>query len=70
MTSHAAGVGLFASPHHWEGQSDDWDLEALWAELRTLYPVSITIDEVLSEAGTRGRLSAEADMARAEERAK
>ena len=23
-TSHAAGVGLFASPHHWEGQSDDW----------------------------------------------
>lgn len=24
VTSHAAGVGLFASPHHWEGQSDDW----------------------------------------------
>jgi beta-galactosidase len=24
ITSHAAGVGLFASPHHWEGQSDDW----------------------------------------------
>lgn len=23
-TSHAAGVGLFASPHYWEGQSDDW----------------------------------------------
>ena len=23
-TSHAAGVGLFASPHWWEGQSDDW----------------------------------------------
>lgn len=25
-TSHAAGVGLFASPHHWEGQSDDWSM--------------------------------------------
>ena len=25
-TSHAAGVGLFASPHHWEGQSDDWNM--------------------------------------------
>ncbi len=25
-TSHAAGVGLFASPHHWEGQSDDWKM--------------------------------------------
>jgi beta-galactosidase len=26
VTSHAAGVGLFASPHHWEGQSDDWNM--------------------------------------------
>jgi beta-galactosidase len=26
VTSHAAGVGLFASPHHWEGQSDDWTM--------------------------------------------
>ena len=26
VTSHAAGVGLFASPHHWEGQSDDWSM--------------------------------------------
>lgn len=26
ITSHAAGVGLFASPHHWEGQSDDWTM--------------------------------------------
>ena len=39
------------------GQSDEWDLDALWTELRTLYPVSITIDEVLSEVGNRGRLS-------------
>jgi beta-galactosidase len=23
-TSHAAGVGVFSSPHYWEGQSDDW----------------------------------------------
>jgi len=27
-TSHAAGVGLFASPHWWEGQSDDWTMAA------------------------------------------
>ncbi|MGC7527322.1 hypothetical protein ACPWSM_25335, partial [Pandoraea pneumonica] len=27
--------------------------------LRTLYPVSITIDEVISEAGNRGRISQE-----------
>jgi preprotein translocase subunit SecA len=43
--------------HTAEGQSDDWDFEALWAELKTLYPVSITIDEVMAEAGSRGRLT-------------
>jgi preprotein translocase subunit SecA len=43
--------------HTTEGSSDDWDLEALWTELRTLYPVSITVDEVLNEAGSKGRLS-------------
>lgn len=26
VTSHAAGVGLFASPLWWEGQSDDWTM--------------------------------------------
>ncbi len=26
VTSHAAGVGLFSSPHWWEGQSDDWTM--------------------------------------------
>ncbi|HTL40752.1 MAG TPA: preprotein translocase subunit SecA [Pseudolysinimonas sp.] len=44
--------------HTADGQSDEWDLEALWTELRTLYPISITIDEVLTEVGNRGRLSA------------
>jgi preprotein translocase subunit SecA len=43
--------------HTAEGHADDWDLDALWTELRTLYPVSITIDEVLSEAGSRGRVT-------------
>ena len=46
--------------HTAEGSSDDWDLEALWTELKTLYPVSITIDEVLSEAGSRGSLKPKA----------
>src|SRR6185295_85377 len=35
--------------HTADGQSEDWDLEAHWTELRTLYPVSITVDDVLSE---------------------
>ena len=34
-----------------EGYAGDWDLEQLWTALRTLYPVSITIGELLEEAG-------------------
>jgi len=44
--------------HTADGHSEDWDFDAMWAELKTLYPVSITIDEVLSEAGMRGKTSA------------
>jgi preprotein translocase subunit SecA len=45
--------------HTAEGHSDDWDFDAMWTELKTLYPISITVDEVLTEAGTRGRVTAE-----------
>ena len=44
-------IGEVVDQHTGEGPSDDWDLDALWTELKTLYPVSITIDEVLSEVG-------------------
>lgn len=43
--------------HTGEGNVDDWDFEAMWAELKTLYPVSLTIDEVLSEGGANGRIT-------------
>jgi preprotein translocase subunit SecA len=43
--------------HTSEGHADDWDLEALWTELRTLYPVSITIDELLIELGSRNKVT-------------
>ena len=43
--------------HTAEGHSDDWDFDALWTELKTLYPISITVDELLSEAGTRGKVT-------------
>ncbi len=33
------------------GAPDDWDLDALWTDLRAIYPVSLTVDEVLEEAG-------------------
>jgi len=48
IADHASGSG-----------GDDWDFDALWAELKTLYPISITIDEVIAEAGTKGRINRE-----------
>ncbi len=43
--------------HTGEGNGDDWDFDALWTELRTLYPVGLTIDEVVSEAGNKGKIN-------------
>jgi len=43
--------------HTADGHSDDWDFDALWTELKTLYPISITVDEVLMEAGNKGRVT-------------
>ena len=42
-----------------EGRPEDWDLEALWTALRGVYPISITADEVVEEAGGATRLTAE-----------
>jgi len=43
-----------------EGYPEDWDLDQLWTALRSLYPVSVTIDEVIEDAGgDRNGLSGE-----------
>jgi len=39
-----AGVAQYTS-----GLPDDWDLDALWTEMRKLFPVSLEIDDYLSE---------------------
>ena len=43
--------------HIVEGTGKDWDLDALWADLKTIYPVGLEISEVLAEAGNRNRLT-------------
>ena len=43
--------------HAGEGNGDDWDFDALWTELKTIYPISLTIDEVIAEAGAKGRVN-------------
>jgi preprotein translocase subunit SecA len=33
------------------GYAEEWDLDQLWTALRTLYPVSLTIDDAIEQAG-------------------
>jgi preprotein translocase subunit SecA len=42
-----------------EGYAGDWDLEQLWTALRTLYPVGITVGELLEEAGSEDAVTQE-----------
>ena len=42
-----------------EGFAEDWDLEKLWTALRLIYPISITIDGLITEVGSLGGLDAD-----------
>ncbi len=47
-------VTAYVSEAHARGFGEDWDLEELFTALRSLYPVSITPEEVVEAAGGRG----------------
>jgi preprotein translocase subunit SecA len=40
-----------------DATGNDWDLDALWADLKAIYPVGLEISEVLAEAGNRSKLT-------------
>ena len=42
-----------------DGYPETWDLEQLWNELRTLYPVTLSIAELEQDAGGRDKLTGE-----------
>ncbi|MDJ0321483.1 preprotein translocase subunit SecA [Pseudarthrobacter sp. PS3-L1] len=42
-----------------EGNGDDWDYNQLWTNLKTLYPVSVTHEEIVEEAGGTSKLTTE-----------
>jgi len=52
-------IGSVIDDHTGSGHNESWDFDALWTELKTLYPVGVTIDEVVSEAGNKGRITPE-----------
>ncbi|ROR73746.1 protein translocase subunit secA [Bogoriella caseilytica] len=41
------------------GAPEEWDLDALWRDLEDTYPVSVTIEDLVEEAGSVTRLSVE-----------
>jgi len=42
-----------------EGFAEEWDLDTLWKAFKQLYPVSVTAEELIEEAGGREALTAE-----------
>ncbi|MDD7945058.1 preprotein translocase subunit SecA [Microbacterium sp. NE2HP2] len=52
-------ISAVIDDHTSSGHTESWDFDALWTELKTLYPVGVTIDEVVAEAGNKGRITAE-----------
>jgi len=52
-----AAIAEIVAAHISDNAGSDWDLEALWNELRAIYPIGLAIDEVLAEAGSRSRLT-------------
>ncbi|MEZ0165544.1 preprotein translocase subunit SecA [Kineococcus sp. LSe6-4] len=52
-------VTAYVSEATARGFGEDWDLDELFTALRSLYPVSITPEEVVEAAGGRGNLTVE-----------
>ena len=42
-----------------EGYSEEWDLDKLWTALETLYPISVTVEEIEDAAGGRDKVTRE-----------
>ena len=50
-------IAAIVDAHISDNAGNDWDLEALWADLKAIYPIGLEIQEVLAEAGNRSRLT-------------
>jgi preprotein translocase subunit SecA len=56
-TFMADAIEAIVEGHVSDNAGNDWDLEALWTELKAIYPVGLEINEVLAEAGNRSKLT-------------
>jgi preprotein translocase subunit SecA len=58
-TFMADAIEAIVDGHVSDQTGNDWDLDALWTELKAIYPVGLEISEVLAEAGNRSKLTKE-----------
>lgn len=52
-------IAAIIDEHTGSGHNESWDFDAMWTELKTLYPVGVTIDEVVAESGNKGKVTPE-----------
>ncbi|MGB2569413.1 preprotein translocase subunit SecA [Micromonospora citrea] len=60
-------IGAYVVGATSDGYAEDWDLEQLWASLKQLYPVGITIEDLEEEVGSRAGLDQDFLLARLKE---
>lgn len=46
--------------HVAEGHAEDWDFEKLWENLKTIFPISITPEDLFEQAGDRTKVTRDA----------
>ncbi|MEV0939669.1 preprotein translocase subunit SecA [Micromonospora wenchangensis] len=60
-------VGAYVVGATSDGYAEDWDLDQLWASLKQLYPVGVTVEELEEEVGSRAGLDQDFLLARLRE---
>ncbi|MBW4705003.1 MULTISPECIES: preprotein translocase subunit SecA [unclassified Micromonospora] len=60
-------IGAYVVGATSDGYAEDWDLDQLWASLKQLYPVGVTVDELEEEVGSRSGLDQDFLLARLKE---
>ncbi|WP_329007418.1 preprotein translocase subunit SecA [Micromonospora rifamycinica] len=60
-------VGAYVVGATSDGYAEDWDLDQLWTNLKQLYPVGVTVEELEEEVGSRSGLDQDFLLARLKE---
>ncbi len=42
-----------------DGYAEEWDFETLWSAIKTIYPISFTVEELITQVGSRSALDAD-----------